>query len=41
MASVRPEEGGEAGGPKAAARLAGAHHERTVRHVGIGHSFLA
>ena len=31
MASARPGEAGEAGAPKAAARLAGAHHEHSIR----------
>ena len=29
MASAKPEEEGEAGAPEAAARQAGAHHERS------------
>ena len=33
MASARPGEGGGAEAPEAAARLAGVHHERTMRLV--------
>ena len=40
MASARPGEGGGAEAPKAAASLAGVHHERTMRLVDIDHQIL-